>query len=112
MRFNPGRLREARQALTEHGRPVSQERFAELLGVSRRSVERWETGSTPRERQMTAIARVTGRPEGFFFVGAGTLTQSDREVVAVALEEFKLLLDQAFTAALDGVRKQAGRVVA
>lgn len=104
MRFSADKLREARQAMLEHGRPVSQERLAELLGVSKRSVERWETGATPRRRQIEQIAEVTGKPEGFFFIGATALSVSDREVVAVALEEFKALLDEAFTAALSGVR--------
>ncbi len=68
MAFSPERLKEARKALTEHGRSVSQERFAEMLGVSRRSPSRWEAGGIePRMAQLTRIAEVTGRPMGFFF---------------------------------------------
>lgn len=68
MAFLPQRLKEARKALREHGREVSQDRFAELVGVSKRSPGRWENGeSEPRMAQLAQIAEVTGRPIGFFF---------------------------------------------
>lgn len=69
MAFLPDRLREARKSLRdEGGREVSQDRFAELVGVSRRSPGRWENGeSEPRMAQLARIVAVTGRPIGFFF---------------------------------------------
>ncbi len=54
--------------MLEHGRKVSQERFAELLGVSRRSPGRWENGEVePRMQHLTRIADLTGKPIEFFF---------------------------------------------
>lgn len=68
MDFQPHRLREAREALTDRGRRVTQDRFAELVGVSKRSPGRWENGeSEPRMVQLTRISEVTGRSIGFFF---------------------------------------------
>lgn len=53
--------------MSEHGRKVSQERFAELLGVSRRSPGRWENGEVePRMEHLTRIADVTGKPIDYF----------------------------------------------
>lgn len=53
--------------MREHGRRVSQERFAELIGVSRRSPSRWENGEVePRMEHLTRIADVTGKPIDFF----------------------------------------------
>src|SRR4051794_23983706 len=73
MAFRPEKLREAREALHDHGRRVSQERFAELIGVSRRSPGRWENGEAePRMAQLVRIADVTGRSVGFFFDVAPT----------------------------------------
>ena len=47
---------------------LSQDRFAEALGVSRRSPARWESGSTrPHPRHLERIAEVTGRPVAWFF---------------------------------------------
>lgn len=70
MAFSPERLKEARKALRDHGREMSQERFAELIGVSRRSPGRWENGeSEPRMVQLARISEVTGQPIGFFFDG-------------------------------------------
>lgn len=67
MAFNGQRLREAREGMREHGRKVSQERLAELLGVSRRSPGRWENGEVePRMEHLTRISDVTGKPIEFF----------------------------------------------
>jgi transcriptional regulator with XRE-family HTH domain len=66
--FSGQKLREARKDMREDGRRVSQERFAELVGVSRRTPLRWEQGEVePRASHLTRIAEVTGKPIGFFF---------------------------------------------
>lgn len=76
MAFDGARLREARKAMREHGREVSQERFAELVGVSRRSPGRWENGEVePRMEHLSRIADVTGKPIDFF-VSAEVGTQA------------------------------------
>lgn len=88
MAFSPQRLRDAREALKEHGRKISQERFAELIGVSRRSPGRWENGEAePRMTQLVKIALVTGRPVGFFFDDpAVSPTVDEPELMATLLE--------------------------
>jgi transcriptional regulator with XRE-family HTH domain len=66
--FSGTRLRQARKEMDDNGRKVSQERFAELVGVSRRTPLRWEQGEVePRASHLTKIAEVTGKPIGFFF---------------------------------------------
>jgi len=47
---------------------LSQERFAELVGTSRRHVMRWEGGPAhrPGHEYMARIAAVTGQPESLF----------------------------------------------
>lgn len=66
--FSGERLREARKGMIEHGRRVSQERFALLLGVSRRTPQRWEMGATePTASNLARIAELTGKPLGFFY---------------------------------------------
>jgi transcriptional regulator with XRE-family HTH domain len=85
--FRPEKLREAREALQEHGRPVSQERFAELIGVSRRSPGRWENREAePRMAQLVRIAAVTGKPIGFFFDEPRKATVGEPAMVADLLE--------------------------
>ena len=69
--FSGARLREAREELRDHGRKVSQERFAELVGCSRRSPSRWENGAAePRMRHLQAISQATGKPIEWFFVSS------------------------------------------
>lgn len=75
MAFDGTKLRTAREQMREHGRKVSQERFAELIGVSRRSPGRWENGvSEPRVHHLQAIARATGKPIDFFVSSEGDTT--------------------------------------
>jgi len=58
--------------MQEHGRKVSQERFAELIGVSRRSPGRWENGEVePRMEHLTRISDVTGKPIDYFVSSEG-----------------------------------------
>lgn len=68
MAFDGKKLKEAREALGKPHRPMTQERFAELIGVSKRSPGRWENGPTsPRMKQLVRISEATGRPIGWFF---------------------------------------------
>ncbi len=54
--------------MAENGRRVSQDRFAELIGVSPRTPQRWEAGDAePRASYLDRISEVTGKPIGFFF---------------------------------------------
>jgi transcriptional regulator with XRE-family HTH domain len=95
MAFSPTRLKQARTALREHGRTVSQDRFAEMIGVSKRSPGRWENGEAePRMVQLARIAEVTGRPIGFFFDEQTTV--SEPEVMADLLQRLgESLVSQA-----------------
>lgn len=91
--WNPERLREARQALRDHGRPVSQERFAAQLGISKRTLERCESVGAPRPPKASVLARIvelTGRPAEFFFATA-----------ASEPDDFAHALAQMFTRALE-----------
>lgn len=66
----PERLREARGELRDHGRPVSQQQFAAMVGVSKRTLERYENltdPQPPKPAALAAIVRVTGHPVEFFF---------------------------------------------
>jgi transcriptional regulator with XRE-family HTH domain len=86
--FSPGRLKEARAAMREHGRSVSQERFAELIGVSRRSPQRWEGGKVaPHMRQLSRISTVTGKPVEFFFEQRSPVASPDKSTADDDLED-------------------------
>jgi transcriptional regulator with XRE-family HTH domain len=96
--WNPERLREARAQLRDHGRPISQGRFAELVGVSKRTLERNESLTAPVAPKADALARivtVTGQPVEFFFG-----SDADAPTAAEA-GSFELALAQMFTRALD-----------
>lgn len=97
MAFSPDRLKEARKALREHGREVSQDRFAEMIGVSGRSPGRWENGeSEPRMAQLARIAEVTGRPVGFFFDQDAFAQLGEPDMMADLLQRFgETLIAQA-----------------
>lgn len=104
--FQPKRLREAREAMREHGRPVSQERFAELLGVSRRSSGRWETGaSAPHLKQLTRIAELTDRSVAWLLgedsISGSTLISGGQVPLADALTHMAEALLVAAQAARD-----------
>ena len=46
-----------------HNPPLSQEELADLFGVSRSAVTRWESGiRQPGKRQVPTILRITGLP--------------------------------------------------
>ena len=52
-------VRELRRRLaSEPGKPISQQRFAELLAVSWSTVARWEGGSKPDARMAAKLARL------------------------------------------------------
>lgn len=65
--FSGDRLRWAREQLREHGRPVSQERLASRVGVSQRSIVRWENGQAPRSDVMPRLAEALARDVSFFY---------------------------------------------
>lgn len=59
----------------EHGRRVSQQSFADRVGVHVITVSQWERGrSAPTVANLMAIAEATGRPIEFF-----TSDQDDEE---------------------------------
>lgn len=54
--------------MREHGRKVSQQRFAQLAGYSKRTQERYETGqSEPRQSHLERIVALTGVTRDYFF---------------------------------------------
>ena len=92
--------------MREHGRPVSQERFAELLGVSRRSSGRWETGaSAPHLKQLTRIAELTDRSVAWLLgedsISGSTLISGGQVPLADALTHMAEALLVAAQAARD-----------
>lgn len=91
MAFRPDRLREAREAMTERGRKLTQDGFADLVGVSKRSPGRWENGEAePRMAQLVRISEITGLPVGFFFGEALDTTdpiEQARHEIAEAVEK-------------------------
>lgn len=67
----------------------SQERFAEVLGTSRRHVMRWEKegGTKPSAYYRRRIAEVTGEPEETFE------DDEDEEADSMALDLYRALQD-------------------
>lgn len=61
------RIREAREAAG-----LTQEQFAPLLGISLRTLTRYESGETQRisTDMLLKVARVTGKTVGFFLAEA------------------------------------------
>lgn len=54
--------------MQDHGRPVSQQRFAELAGYSKRTQERYETGKCePRQAHLQRIVELTEKSRDFYF---------------------------------------------
>lgn len=84
--------------MREHGRPVSQRRLAELVGVSKRSVERWEKhGITPRGSEMTRLALALGVEEAYFFLDdtdARVVGDVNAAQLADALEQMSTALGE------------------
>lgn len=93
--WRPERLREARASLRDHGRPISQDRFARMVGVSKRTLERYESLGSPKPPKAAALAAIveaTGRPAEFFFgptaaAEPDTLEQALAHMFALALEQ-------------------------
>lgn len=55
----PEQIRELRRRLAPHPvKPISQQRFGELLGVAWSTVARWEGGSRPDARMAAKLARL------------------------------------------------------
>lgn len=106
--FSGERLRWAREQLSDHGRPVSQDRFAGMIGVSQRSIVRWERGKPPRADVMPRIAEALGRDIAFFYGGDADepgvaaaesqmtvlVRELARMVAADVIEEVKRIIDQ------------------
>lgn len=109
--------RESYDPLT--GRPYTQDRLGELLGVSNSAISKWETGhGVPGDPEtIYRLAERLGRPSGPFMAAAGIKVESppltDREMRLVAIlkllpeeplqEEF-LVLSQALA---QGLRQMA-----
>lgn len=91
------RIREARDELG-----LSQERFAERVGVSRHTPMRWEAGtSQPRMRQLKSIAAVTGKPVAHF------LEDDDDEEAASMAAELAMIVRRLVHAELAAARGRA-----
>lgn len=48
---------------------MTQEELADLVGVTQRSVQLWESGDTIPYKRLSRIAEVLGRPVGWFLHG-------------------------------------------
>jgi DNA-binding XRE family transcriptional regulator len=84
LEINAVRIAQARLAMPkENGRPVSQAKFAEKLGIHWVTVSNLERGKTkPSGETLAAICRVTGKPVEWF-------TGAAQEVQAPGADPFR-----------------------
>lgn len=57
---------------------MTQEELADLVNVTPRSVQLWESGDTIPYKRLSRIAQVLGRPVGWFLHGNDTEEDDDR----------------------------------
>lgn len=98
------RIREIRESMTdEHGRKLSQAKFAERLGVSISSAQKWEIGaSVPNNATIKLICEKCGVNETWLRTGAGEMhgDKSHEEELGAAVAKLMANRPDSFKAAV------------
>jgi transcriptional regulator with XRE-family HTH domain len=111
LEINAVRIAQARLAMPkENGRPVSQAKFAEKLGIHWVTVSNLERGKTkPSGETLAAICRVTGKPVEWFTGAAQEVQAPGADPFARALTEMLVLaLERADAPTRSRVRAAIG----